>query len=149
MASQVALVAKNLPANAGDARDTGSVPGLGRSPGVGNANLLQYSCLETFHGQRSLVGYSPCGHKELDMTKHACVRACAHAHARARAHAHTHTQQYKSFTSLVKFILRYFPHLDAIVNGMVFLTFQIAYCWCIETQLMFLCLFCILQLMIK
>ena len=91
MASQVALVAKNLPANAGDARDTGSVPGLGRSPGVGNANLLQYSCLETFHGQRSLVGYSPCGHKELDMTKHACVRACAHAHARARAHAHTHT----------------------------------------------------------
>ena len=68
-ASQVAPMVKNLPANAGDARDTGSVPGLGRSPGVGNANLLQYSCLETFHGQRSLVGYSPCGHKELDMTE--------------------------------------------------------------------------------
>ena len=37
---------KNLPANAGDIRDTGSVPGLGRSPGEGNSNPLQYSCLE-------------------------------------------------------------------------------------------------------
>ena len=38
-------VVKNLPANAGDTRDVGSIPGLGRSPGVGNGNLLQYSCL--------------------------------------------------------------------------------------------------------
>ena len=37
---------KNLPANAGDARDAGSIPGLGRSPGVGNGNRLQYSCQE-------------------------------------------------------------------------------------------------------
>ena len=37
---------KNLPANAGDAGDTGSIPMLGRSPGVGNGNPLQYSCLE-------------------------------------------------------------------------------------------------------
>ena len=37
---------KNLPANAGDARDTGSIPESGRSPGVGNGNPLQYSCLE-------------------------------------------------------------------------------------------------------
>ena len=37
---------KNLPANAGDTRDAGSIPGLGRSPGVRNANPLQYSCLE-------------------------------------------------------------------------------------------------------
>ena len=37
---------KNLPANAGGARDTGSIPGLGRSPGEGNGYLLQYSCLE-------------------------------------------------------------------------------------------------------
>ena len=36
----------NLPANAGDARDAGSIPGLERSPGVGNGNLLQYSCLK-------------------------------------------------------------------------------------------------------
>ena len=45
-ASQVMLVVKNLPANAGDRRDVGSVPGLGRSPGEGNGNLLYYSCLK-------------------------------------------------------------------------------------------------------
>ena len=39
-------VVKNPPANAGDVRDTGSIPGLGRSPGGGNGNPLQYSCLE-------------------------------------------------------------------------------------------------------
>ena len=39
-------VAKNLPANAGDARDVSSVPGLGRSPGEENGNPLQYSYLE-------------------------------------------------------------------------------------------------------
>ena len=44
--SQVVLVVKNLPANAGDIRDMGSIPGLGRSPGEGNGNPLQYSCLE-------------------------------------------------------------------------------------------------------
>ena len=37
---------KNPPANAGDLRDTGSISGLGRSPGEGNGNPLQYSCLE-------------------------------------------------------------------------------------------------------
>ena len=42
----MALVVKNLPANAGDIRDTGSVPGLGRSPGDGQLNPLQCSCLE-------------------------------------------------------------------------------------------------------
>ena len=45
-ASQVALVVKNPPANAGDLRDASSVPGLGRSPGGGHGNPLQYSCLE-------------------------------------------------------------------------------------------------------
>ena len=39
-------VVKNLPANARDTRDAGSIPGLGRSPRVGNGNPLQYSCLE-------------------------------------------------------------------------------------------------------
>ena len=43
--SQVALVVKNLPANAGDIRGTGAIPGLGRSPGEGNCNPLQYPCL--------------------------------------------------------------------------------------------------------
>ena len=44
-ASQVVLVVKNLPANTGDIRDEGSTPGLGRSPGRGHGNTLQYSCL--------------------------------------------------------------------------------------------------------
>ena len=58
LASQVALVIKNQPANAGDIRDVGSVPGSGRSPGEGDGNPLQYSCLEKTL-DRSLVGYSP------------------------------------------------------------------------------------------
>ena len=44
--SQVATVVKNPTANAGDRRDVGSIPGSGRSPGEGNGNPLQYSCLE-------------------------------------------------------------------------------------------------------
>ena len=42
----MALVVKNQPANAGDIRDRGSIPGSGRSPGGGHGNSLQYSCLE-------------------------------------------------------------------------------------------------------
>ena len=45
-ASQVALVVKNLPANAGDTGDAGSILGSGRSPGGGHGNPLQCSCLE-------------------------------------------------------------------------------------------------------
>ena len=45
-ACQVALVVKNIPTNAGYIRDTGLIPGLGRSPGGGHGNPLQYSCLE-------------------------------------------------------------------------------------------------------
>ena len=48
--------------------DLGSIPGLERSPGREHGNPLQYSCLKNPHGQRSLVGCGPWGHKELDMT---------------------------------------------------------------------------------
>ena len=57
---------KESPCSAGD---LGSIPGLGRSPLGGSANPLQYSCLENPHGQGSLVGYSPWGHKESGRTK--------------------------------------------------------------------------------
>ena len=62
--SQVGLVVKNPPANAGDVRDTGLIPGFGRSPreGHGNPGFLPGES----HGQRSLAGYSPRGHKESD-----------------------------------------------------------------------------------
>ena len=47
----------------------GSIPCFGGSPGGGNGNSLQYSCLENSHGQRSLVGCSVWGLKDLDMTE--------------------------------------------------------------------------------
>ena len=61
------LVVKDPPANAGDLTDMGSIPGLERSPGGERAwqptlVFLPGDC----HGQRSLVGYSPWGHKESD-----------------------------------------------------------------------------------
>ena len=57
---------KNLPANAGDTTDAGSIPGLGRSPGEGNENPLQYSCLENTMDRVALVSYSPWGCKASD-----------------------------------------------------------------------------------
>ena len=50
---------KNLPANTGDIRDVGSIPGSGRPPGGGHDNPFQFSYLENPCGQRRLVGYSP------------------------------------------------------------------------------------------
>ena len=58
------VVRENLPANVGDARDTGSIPGLEWSPGKGNGYPLQYSCLEN-----PTAGCSPWGCKELNTTK--------------------------------------------------------------------------------
>ena len=51
------------------AGDPGSIPEFGRSPGGGCGNPLQFSCLKNPHGERSLVGCSRWGCKELDMTK--------------------------------------------------------------------------------
>ena len=70
-ASQAALVVKNIPANAGDARVSGLIPGLEKSLGVGNGNPLQYSCLENSMDGGALCatvhGAACC--KELDMTE--------------------------------------------------------------------------------
>ena len=66
---KAAVVVKNTLENEGDIRDAGSIPGLGRSPGGEHGNSLQYSCPENLHGQRSLMDYSPWGHKESDMTE--------------------------------------------------------------------------------
>ena len=51
------------------ARDLGLIPGLRKSPGGGHGKLLQYSCLENPHGQRSQVGYSPWGGRKSDTTE--------------------------------------------------------------------------------
>ena len=59
-ASQMVLVVNNLPAKAGDLRDMGLIPGLGRSPRGGHINTLQYSGLENPMGNpRLLAGYRP------------------------------------------------------------------------------------------
>ena len=65
----VAQLVKNPPASAVDARDAGSIPGLGRSPGEGNDNPLQYSLLGNSMDRGSLVGYTPWGRKELNTTE--------------------------------------------------------------------------------
>ena len=66
-APQVVLAVKNLPANAGDTGDVGSIPGSGRSPGGGNDNPLQYSCLGDLmnreHGGLQSMGLQRAGHK--------------------------------------------------------------------------------------
>ena len=56
-------------ASAYNAEDPGLIPGSGISPGERNGYPFQYSCLEHSVGQRSLVGYSPWGYKELEMTE--------------------------------------------------------------------------------
>ena len=61
---------KNPPASAGDARDIGSIPGLGISPG-GNGNPFPVFLPGKFHGQRSLAGYRPEDLKESNMTEYA------------------------------------------------------------------------------
>ena len=64
-------VVKNPCASAGGARDMSSIPGLERSPGVGNGTLHQYSSLENSMGRG--VWQAPCGHKESDMTEQLTV----------------------------------------------------------------------------
>ena len=59
---------KNPPANAGDIREAGLIPGSGRSGG-GHGNPLQDPLPGESHAQRSLVGYSPWGHKDSDRTE--------------------------------------------------------------------------------
>ena len=56
------------------ARDPGSIPGLGRSPGGGHGIPLQYSCVENPYGQRSMVGCSTWGCKESDTTERLSTR---------------------------------------------------------------------------
>ena len=53
-------------ANAGDIRDVGLIPRLGRFLGRGHGNPLQYSCIQNPHGWGNLAGYSPLGHIESD-----------------------------------------------------------------------------------
>ena len=74
--SLVAQLVKNTPVNAGEVGDAGSIPGSGRSPGAGNGNPLQHSCLENPMDRV----FSPWGHKESDPTEH--MHACTQTRKR-------------------------------------------------------------------
>jgi len=65
----MASLVTQLVESACNSGDPGLIPGLGRSPGKRIGYPFQYSCLENPHGQRSLLGYTPWGLKELDMTE--------------------------------------------------------------------------------
>ena len=71
----------NPSASVGDAIAAGLIPGLGRSFGVGNGNLLQYYLLEKFHGQRSLAGYGSWRCKELNTTEQLSTHTHTHTHS--------------------------------------------------------------------
>ena len=90
-------VVKNLPANTGGTRDSGSILRSGKSPGVGNGNPLQHSCLENSMDRVSLAGYSPWGCKEMDTTEQ--QRACTHTHT----HTHTHSPDISGFYAILFF----------------------------------------------
>ena len=64
---------ENLPANTGDPGDAGLISGSGRFPGGGCWQPIPVVLPGESHGQRSLEGYSPWGHKESDMTEHTCT----------------------------------------------------------------------------
>ena len=64
---------KNPPAIAGDTRDSGSISRLGRSPGEGNGNLLQYSCLENSMDRGAWWARGPWCHKESNVMEHTCA----------------------------------------------------------------------------
>ena len=111
MITQVTLLVKSLFASAGDARDVSLTPGLGRFPGGGNGNPLQYSCLGKSHRQRRLVGYHPWGCTESDMTehKHISVRMCTRAHTHTQHlkinHRHNHFPRIKNKMAETEMIL--------------------------------------------
>ena len=75
--------------------DMGSIPGLGRSPGGGHGNPLQYSCLENPHGQRNLAGYSPMSHRVryywVTKLKHIANYQCCDSFRKiVKGFSHTH-----------------------------------------------------------
>ena len=89
-ASSVAQLVKNPSANARDTRDKGSIPGWGRSPGEGNGNSLQYSCLEN---SMDRGGWQATAHgvADSDVTERACVSTHTHTHTLSLSHTHTRT----------------------------------------------------------
>ena len=94
-------------ASACNVGDPGSIPGSGRSPGAGNGNPLQCSCLENPMDGRSLIGYSPWGLKESDTTE--------------QLHFYFHTSRNKEqrkpkHNRYIKIIIKFKVEIDKISN---------------------------------
>ena len=100
--SQVALVVKNLSANADDVRDVGSIPGSGRFPGGGHSNPLQYSCLG-----------NPRDRGTLQVTVHGVAKSWTELSNYALTHAHSSCKMQNSCRLSV-------PRLASDVFGSVF-----------------------------
>ena len=75
----------------------GLIPGLGRSPGEGNGNPLQYSCLENSTARGA--GYSPWGHKESDMTKR--LSRPAYSHLALKSSPHETSVQFRVYSPCI------------------------------------------------
>ena len=84
------LVVKNMPANAGDARDIGSIPGSGRFPRLGNGTLLQYFCQNNSMDRGAWCATLHVATKSR-MTEHTRTRAHTHTHTHTHTYTHTHT----------------------------------------------------------
>ena len=98
----------------------GLIPGLGRSPGGGHGNPLQYSYLENPHGQRNLASYSPWGHKESDTTECVrlikCVRVIKYSTDHYRSTFNVVLVQSISSKSVSKKILRKYVNFESNSN---------------------------------
>ena len=95
---------KSPHADSGDVRDVGVIPGSGRCPGGGTSLCIPVFLPGTYHRQRSLAGYSPCGHKELDTTERPSSSSC-------RAWLHPHLEGAKQGAELRP------AHADPEVRG--------------------------------
>ena len=94
-------VVKNLPANAGDTRDTGLIPESGRPPGEGNGNSLWYSCLENSTDRWA-----------WRVTVHGVIKSQTRLSARTHTHTHTHTHRIQNGLSQPSNSLPTFSHLS-------------------------------------
>ena len=106
----MAPVVKSLPTTAGDIRDMGLIPGLERSPGEGNGNLLQYSCLKNPMDRGAWRATVHGGCKEVDITEHTGIdrhqRGCEHWNAWLII-----TLYWKTTVCVVMWLIQDFPHV--------------------------------------
>ena len=94
----MALGLNYLPVSAGDARDAGSISGLGRSLGVEDGSPLQYSCLGSFIDRGAWPATVHVVLRELDVTER------AHTHTRRHTHRHTHTALFRVIVWLTEYV---------------------------------------------